>query len=61
MNLSLSSGKYRKESENFIITISGEEPKEQLISIANELYIELYDLNNKKVISESPISTLIGT
>ena len=61
MNLSLSSGKYRKELENFIITINGEEPKEQLISIANELYIELYDLNNKKVISESPISTLIGT
>ncbi len=61
MNLSLSSGKYRKELENFIITINGEEPKEYLISFANELYIELYDLNNKKVISESPISTLIGT
>ena len=61
MNLSLSSGKYRKELENFIITINGEEPKEQLISIANELYIELYDLNNKKATSESPISTLIGT
>ena len=48
MNLSLSSGKYRKELENFIITINGEEPKEYLISFANELYIELYDLNNKK-------------
>ena len=61
MNLSLSSGKYRKESENFIITINGEEPKEQLISIANELYIELYDLNNKKATIESALSTLIET
>ena len=47
----------RQDSENFIININDEE---YLMSIGNGLYMELYDLYKKEVISVSSVTTLIG-
>ena len=47
----------RQDSENFIININDEE---YLMSIGNGLYMELYDLYKKEVISVSSVTTLMG-
>ena len=52
--------KTRKYSENIIITINNGKHDEYLMSIENGDYMELYDLNKKKVIDKCTVSTLIG-
>ena len=61
MSLFASSGKYRKESENFIITINDDKHTEYLMSIGYDTNIEIYDLNNKQIKSYISTKTFIGS
>ena len=57
IKFNISEKKSRQDSENFIININDEE---YLMSIGNRLYMELYNLYKKEVISISSVTTLIG-
>ena len=50
LSLSVVDNYQRKESENFIITMNDNTKKEYLISMGNNLYIEIYDLGAKSVV-----------
>ena len=50
LSLSVADNYQRKDSENFIITMNDNTKKEYLISMGNNLYIEIYDLGAKSVV-----------
>ena len=55
MSLNAANGDFRKEAENFVIRINDEQKSEYLMSVGNKINIELYDLNQKTIISKSPV------
>ena len=50
LSLSVADDYQRKDSENFIIKMNDNTKKEYLISMGNNLYIEIYDLGAKSVV-----------
>ena len=60
MSLNADNGDFRKEAENFVIRINNEQQDEYLMSVGNKINIELYDLNQKKIISKSAVNLFLG-
>ena len=60
MSLSASSGIYRKESQNFVVTLNDNKNTEYLLSIGYNTYLEIYDLKEGKILNTKPIKSFIG-
>ena len=61
MSLNSNSGCYRKESENSVITLNDDAKSEYLMSVGNDLKVEVYDLNSESVIYTTTTSSFIDS
>ena len=50
LSLTVNDDYKRKDSENFIITMNDDSKKEYLISMGNNLNVEIYDLGEERVV-----------
>ena len=60
LSFNAESGQQRKDSENFVIRINDEKHSEYLMSIGYNTNVEIYDFNQKKVISQKTTKSFIG-
>ena len=60
LSLSAKSGNYRKDSENYVITINDGTKSEYLISVGDNLNVELYDLKQKKILETITTKSFIN-
>ena len=60
LSFNADTGQERKVSENFVISVNDNKATEYLMSIGYDTNIEIYDLNQKKVISKIATNTWIG-
>ena len=59
-SLNAQPGIYRKESKNVVIIVNDEEYSEYLISIANNINVELYNLEEGTILDTQTTSKFIG-
>ena len=61
MSLNSNNECYRKESENSVITLNDNAKSEYLMSVGNDLKVEVYDLNSESILYTTTTSSFIDS